>query len=356
MKRLYLSAMIVLLFAAAGIAQKLYTVSGASLDSKWANAQKQADQNGDDHYWIVYTFPRMMSPHSSIGTISHDWDGLTPLGNLLYPDRRYPIYDTKIYDKDDDKPPVEREVAMLFSMQGENVKEVLLSTLDLHVELQKRPLYFLGKSPTDKSIDLVIARYNYNLDIDSREHLMLAAGMHKGGDKAFKFLRSIADDDDENFEVRKKAIFWIAETEHEELPAYLVSFAKDRSSDHELAEKAVFSLHRLEEKGLDGLIDVAKNAPDSEVKQKAIFWIGQLASEKAADALEERVFSDEETDIQEKAVFALYQNDSGDRVKRLLRIAETHPNGEVRKKAVFWLGQLDEPEALDALLQIMGRK
>jgi len=356
MKRMHLIILILFITVMGLSAQNLHTVSGASLDSKWANAQKQADQNGDNDYWIVYTFPRMMSPHSSIGTISRDWDGATPLGNLLYPDRRYPIYDTKIYDRDDDKTAVEREVALLYKMQGENVKEILLSTLDLHVELDKRPLYFLGKSPVDESIDFVIARYNSDLDMESREHLLLAAGMHKGGDKAFSFLRSIADDESEHPEVREKAIFWIAETEHEDLPAYLVSFAKDRSSDRELAEKAVFSLHRLEEKGLDGLIDVAKNAPDSEVKQKAIFWIGQLASEKAADALEERAFSDEETDIQEKAVFALYQNDSGDRVKRLLRIAETHPNGEVRKKAVFWLGQLDEPEALDALLQIMGRK
>jgi HEAT repeat protein len=54
-----------------------------------------------------------------------------------------------------------------------------------------------------------------------------------------------------------------------------------------------------------------KNDPSREVRKKAVFWLGQVNTDKAATALEQIMSSStQDDDMREQAVFALMQQRS----------------------------------------------
>ena len=87
------------------------------------------------------------------------------------------------------------------------------------------------------------------------------------------------------------------------------------------------------------LLDVARNDPNREVRRQAVFWLSQVNSEAAVEALELILESEEDADMHERAIFALSQNRS-QRASEILRdYAERGECTEIRGKAIFWLGQ-----------------
>jgi HEAT repeat protein len=94
------------------------------------------------------------------------------------------------------------------------------------------------------------------------------------------------------------------------------------------------------------MLDVVKNDPSREVRKKAVFWLGQVNTDKAATALEQIMSSSTQDDeMREQAVFALMQQHSarGQAAVRAIAQDPKAPDG-VREKAVFWLGQQRSPE------------
>ena len=49
----------------------------------------------------------------------------------------------------------------------------------------------------------------------------------------------------------------------------------------------------------------------------------------------------------------LSQKDDSEAVDRLLVVARKDPDTDLRKKALFWLGQSDDPRAMKALQDII---
>jgi hypothetical protein len=71
----------------------------------------------------------------------------------------------------------------------------------------------------------------------------------------------------------------------------------------------------------------------------------------AADEDDDR---DDRDDSRDAAVFALSQLRGKQGVEPLLTIARTHKDPQVRQKAIFWLGQSGDPRAAELFRQILG--
>ncbi|MBN1781533.1 HEAT repeat domain-containing protein [bacterium] len=153
-------------------------------------------------------------------------------------------------------------------------------------------------------------------------------------------------------ELREDAVFWLGQ--QEDLRALRILGECIRADpSSDVQEKAVFGISQMHlPEAEDALIDLAYHARSRELRKKAVFWLGQKASENAARALKDVVFNAEETEIQKHAVFALSQQHGSATVDDLVRIAETHPNPEIRKTAIFWLGETGDPRAVDALVRM----
>ena len=89
------------------------------------------------------------------------------------------------------------------------------------------------------------------------------------------------------------------------------------------------------------LKDIALNRGlDDDVREASVFWLSQVASERALEALEEILGSSDEPDIQERAIFAVSQHESSRSTEILKGYAErVGAPRNLRESAIFWLGQ-----------------
>ena len=103
------------------------------------------------------------------------------------------------------------------------------------------------------------------------------------------------------------------------------------------------------------VLEIARNHDRPEdVRETAVFWLGQLAGDKATEGLTSIVEDDDEDmDVREAAVFALSQMDNRKSADSLMKIARSNRHPELRKSAMFWLAQSDDPEVLDFFEEIL---
>jgi hypothetical protein len=91
-----------------------------------------------------------------------------------------------------------------------------------------------------------------------------------------------------------------------------------------------------------------------ERRRSAVFWLGQVAGESIAGALDSIAVDESGSrDIRKHAVFALSQRSAEEAVPALIRIARTNHDPELRRTALFWLGQSEDPRALELFEEIL---
>jgi len=167
--------------------------------------------------------------------------------------------------------------------------------------------------------------------------------------------RSGDDDDDERMAALNALLQMNAERA---VPILKQVLAKRDACSAGLREKAVFLLSQKRTPETEDLmLDVVRNDPSREVRKKAVFWLGQVNTDKAATALEQIMSSSTQDDeMREQAVFALMQQHSarGQAAVRAIAQDPKAPDG-VREKAVFWLGQQRSPENAAFLRQMFDR-
>ncbi len=103
------------------------------------------------------------------------------------------------------------------------------------------------------------------------------------------------------------------------------------------------------------LLDIARDRSLSEdLRESAVFWLGQEAGTAATEGLTSLLGDEsEELEIREHAIFALSQRDSEECFPVLTRIAKKSPHPELREQALFWLSQHDDPRVIDLFEEIL---
>lgn len=102
------------------------------------------------------------------------------------------------------------------------------------------------------------------------------------------------------------------------------------------------------------LIAVAKDSDrPRDVRNSAMFWVGQAAEEAATRGLEEVVESEGDKEVRKSAIFSLSQRPKDESVPALIRIARTHRDPELRRTAIFWLGQSRDERAIKYFEEVL---
>jgi hypothetical protein len=103
------------------------------------------------------------------------------------------------------------------------------------------------------------------------------------------------------------------------------------------------------------LLSLARDRGRSEdLRESAVFWLGQAAGEAAAKGLTSLLEDeDEELEIREHAIFSLSQRDTEECLPVLTRIATSSPHPQLREQALFWLSQHDDPRVLALFEEIL---
>jgi HEAT repeat protein len=156
----------------------------------------------------------------------------------------------------------------------------------------------------------------------------------RGGDDA---------DDDNDDDLRIAALNSLLQMNAEQaMPILRQVLAKRDACTASLRAKAVFLVSQKRTPDTeDILLDVVRNDPSAGVRKKAVFWLGQVNSDRAAQALEQLLTSSGTSEeLRGEAVIALMQQrtERGEAAVRAVAQDDQAP-ASLREKAVFWIGQ-----------------
>ncbi|HPG41971.1 MAG TPA: HEAT repeat domain-containing protein [bacterium] len=312
---------------------------------QWAEQQNQ----GEREYWIGYSITQS-SPHNVIIGCYSNGFSIPTLAAILNQQ------DLGTAGSDTNDGMVEKEMAFLFLIADKsNTKhreqQLHISHFDAQVDLQGKPLTWLGHFDQQESFTWLIQAWHNNNTRIPKKHILVAAAQHRV-DGAVPFLSAIPFSK-EDIELQKEAVFWLGQIPD----AAVIPVLEKALFEHlvnEIQKAAVFALSEVDDDGaVDILIKAAKKHSNDEIRKESIFWLGQMAGERAAKSLNDLVYSEPELELKKQAVFALSEMDDDFGLTSLIQIATNHPSLEVRKSAIFWLGESDDARALDAIVGII---
>jgi hypothetical protein len=120
---------------------------------------------------------------------------------------------------------------------------------------------------------------------------------------------------------------------------------------HEVREDAIFWLGEARGRaGYEALRRLAAQENDEEILEAVAFGLAESPVPEAGAALAELARGHRSSE--EHAVFALSQLEEGG-VDHLIRLLREGPSNEVRQKALFWLAQSDDPRAMEFLEKVL---
>ena len=175
-----------------------------------------------------------------------------------------------------------------------------------------------------------------------------------GGTRAGQILRDFAERESENEELREQAIFWLGQRNSSENASYLKGLYS-RVKSEGLKEKIIFSLSQQRGNG-DWIMNIALDPKESiEARKQALFWAGQNGG-ASTESFASLYDKLTDTEMKEQLIFVLSQRSrDGRALEKLMDIAKTDRDKEMRSKAVFWLGQSKDPRALKFIEELISK-
>jgi hypothetical protein len=308
-------------------------------------------RNSAERIWIGYEVPAL--PQSHLSTCSN-WPDAAQVDDGCCGE--YRLEDSDNYGMNrGDKNPVAQNIYVLLRFDHGQLIKIRPVMAGCHLDAGGVPFTWLtGVSPEDSVSFLAQAVTQASDSNHVRDEALLAMSYH-ATPEATHALSEIASASSADMRTREQAAFWLGvQRGHEGFLA--LQSLEGKPLEPAFREKLPFDFSQNSDPAAqDELFKMAKDDPDSRVREQAIFWLAQKAGKKATAAIADAVQNDPETDVKKKAVFALSQLPKDESVPQLIHVADTNTNPAVRREAFFWLGQSHDPRALAYLEQVLQR-
>jgi beta-lactamase regulating signal transducer with metallopeptidase domain/HEAT repeat protein len=334
----------------------------ATLDSRWAWAERTARNDGRRRYWIGYSISPVpgLSPFVYFDSVRQIYVSAGPSG-----DRRQLTFSGHIRSDDitDLRFPgrplalsgAEGGLKVLFSIDAARdgtplLTAVHVSTLSLPVDLRSQPVFWLGAAESSQSLDLIDRLYARTSAPEIKNDLIAAAGVHDASPKVVAWLSARVDSRDPD-DVRGNAAEKIAWHPIRESIDALDRFARtDRAT--QVRQEAAEALGDLAlPDAAPVLAALARELKDQQARGEAIEALGERAEPIASEALAQIARQDSSPAMQLEAVETLGDLKDQRGLAVLTELARTHPDMEVRHEAIDTLSDVMPPGTLVPFLK-----
>ena len=190
--------------------------------------------------------------------------------------------------EESDDPEIQEQAIFSISQRGGDARamEILRSyatRTDVPTELRSNAIFWIGQNSSAGGADYLIDLYPRLNDPELKENALFALAQ-SGGERARAWLLERMRDPSESVEVRKNALFWAGQSGS--VPTSDLQALFDSFQDAEMREQVIFvAAQRGSDADIDFLMAVAKEADDPELRQNAIFWLGQSDDPRVAEFL-----------------------------------------------------------------------
>jgi HEAT repeat protein len=265
------------------------------------------------------------------------------------------------------------------------LKKVLAKRGQCSEILRRKAVFLVSQKRTSETEDILLGAARNDPDEEVRGQAVFWLSQ-VGTERSVSALDSILRQS-KDVELQKKALFAISQSNSDKGQATLREFAAQENANSEVREQAVFWLgQKRSADNIAFLKQLFGKTQDAELKDKIIFSIAQTRDDAATRWLVETAMNKgQDMEIRKKALFwagqggvaipdlvALYDKVTEDEMKdqiifalsqrrepaatdKMILIAKNDGNKELRKKAIFWLSQSKDPRASEFLLQIIDQ-
>jgi HEAT repeat protein len=152
---------------------------------------------------------------------------------------------------------------------------------------REQAIFWLGNRRDTVATNFLRGLYGRLTDSDLKERVLFSIANQRGTGSG-EWLISIAMNEREPIELRKKALFWAGNQRAASITEITALY--DRVRDREMKEQIIFVLSQNRaEASVDKLMDIARRDTDRDLRSKAIFWLGQSRDPRVLKFLEELI-------------------------------------------------------------------
>lgn len=150
--------------------------------------------------------------------------------------------------------------------------------------LRENAIFWLGQSGKGDNVDFLKSIFRTVREESLKDKIIFSISQ-AGGPAARQWLTEVAVNAGEDVEIRKKAIFWLGQSNG--ASSELISLY-DRSTDADIKDALIFAYSQRQDRAAaDKLIEIARTDKDRELRKKALFWLSQSKDPRVAEILED---------------------------------------------------------------------
>jgi HEAT repeat protein len=221
-------------------------------------------------------------------------------------------------------------------------------------EVRQQAVFWLSQVPDERAVDMLEEILRNSKDEELQNKALFALSQHRSG-RGSAILREFAVREGTSRELRGQAIFWLGQRASQENNDFLRSLYGKLNDDELKDKVLFSLSQRRNMGNEKWLMDIAVNSREStELRKKALFWAGQSGVGIPEIIPLYARLTDREMKEQVIFVLSQRGNNSA-AVDKLMDIARNEKDSELRKKAIFWLGQSRDPRVQQFLLDMINR-
>jgi HEAT repeat protein len=222
-------------------------------------------------------------------------------------------------------------------------------------EVKAHAAFWLSQVDDPRAIDATIEILNDpTVDEDLKGQAVFALGQ-TDDPRAGQILRDYASRSDVDPEVRAMAVHGLAQRPSQENAALLKQLFDDVDDPEVRGQILFALSQMPDAVDGDWLLAIFSDpSEDPEIRELALFMAGQSGNVDAR-VLGQMYDDTDDTEMKGIILFTLTRVDSDAAFEKMLDIARNEEDPELREQAVFWIGQSGDPRAQDVLLEILNQ-
>ncbi len=156
---------------------------------------------------------------------------------------------------------------------------------DAPEELRAKAVFWIGQSSRRSPENSAFLRSLFDKTTSEEiQNATIQALAETPGDEGTRWMLEVVENGKQPIEVRKKALFWAGQRHSLDINALVAIYGKLTEPELKEHFIFVLS-ERRESAATDKLIDIAKNDRDTEMRKKALFWLAQKNDPRAKQLL-----------------------------------------------------------------------
>jgi HEAT repeat protein len=157
-----------------------------------------------------------------------------------------------------------------------------------NAKARKDAIFWLGRSrgaTGDSTVDTLVSLFP-TLSDDDAEAVIYSLSQIRS-DKAMNAMVTIARDKSKSEKVRSNAAYWVGQSRGPNRVGLLQDIYKNSMDNAKVRQQITYALSQTRDaQAVSVMSNIAESDPDLEVRKNAVYWLGNIRSPEAGQALE----------------------------------------------------------------------